>query len=89
MILQYFMLALILLCVGFIMAFIFYKILHIRVFGGIILMTIVGTIGSLLGMHYFPIINELTYGQVHFSDTIAGAAIFIIILYIVTPKSLK
>lgn len=89
MILQYFILAFILLCVGFIMAFIFYKILHMRVFGGIVLMTIVGTVGSLLGMHYFPIINGLTYGQINLSDTITGAAIFIIILYIVTPKSLK
>ena len=89
MILQYFLLALTLLCVGFIIALIFYKVLHIRVFGGIVLMTIFATIGSLFGMHYFPIINKLIYGQINFSDTITGAAIFIIILYIVTPKSLK
>ena len=89
MILQYIILALTLLCVGFIIAFIFYRVLHLRVFGGIVLMTIYATIGALFGMHYFPMLNELIYGQINFSDTITGAIIFIIILYIVTPKSLK
>lgn len=89
MALQYFILSLTLLGICFIISLIFSKLLHVKVFGGIVVMTIVATIGAVFGIYYFPLINELVYSNIQLSDAIAGAFILIIILYIATPKSLK
>ena len=76
--------------IGIIVSLIFYKILHLKVFGGFVMMFIIATAGALLGSYYIPRINEIVeYIKINLSSAILGSVILIILLYIFTPKSLK
>lgn len=76
--------------IGIIVSLIFYKILHLKVFGEFVMMFIIATAGALLGSYYIPRINEIVeYIKINLSSAILGSVILIILLYIFTPKSLK
>ena len=43
--------------IGIVISLIFYNVLHIKVFGGWVMMFIIATIGALLGSYYLPILT--------------------------------
>ncbi|TXJ37347.1 hypothetical protein [Brachyspira pilosicoli] len=76
--------------IGIVISLIFYNILHIKVFGGWVMMFIIATIGALLGSYYLPRLTEIvSYININLSSSILGAIILVILLRIFTPKSLK
>lgn len=76
--------------IGIVITLIFYNILHIKVFGGWVMMFIIATIGALLGSYYLPRLTEIvSYININLSSSILGAIILVILLRIFTPKSLK
>ena len=76
--------------IGIVITLIFYNILHIKVFGGWVMMFIIATIGALLGSYYLPRLTEIvSYININLSSAILGAIILVILLRIFTPKSLK
>lgn len=76
--------------IGIVISLIFYNILHIKVFGGWVMMFIIATIGALLGSYYLPRLTEIvSYININLSSAILGAIILVILLRIFTPKSLK
>ncbi|MBW5398123.1 hypothetical protein [Brachyspira pilosicoli] len=76
--------------IGIVISLIFYNVLHIKVFGGWIMMFIIATIGALLGSYYLPRLTEIvSYININLSSAILGAIILVILLRIFTPKSLK
>jgi uncharacterized membrane protein YeaQ/YmgE (transglycosylase-associated protein family) len=89
MFLDYTVLVVILILVGLVMTLVFSKILHVKVFGGAIVMIIVATSGALLGMYYFPTLEALMQNKIDIADSMMGATILIVLLHMATPKSLK
>ncbi len=89
MFLDYTVLVVILILVGLVMTLVFSKILHVKVFGGPIVMIIVATSGALLGMYYFPTLEALMQNKIDIADSMMGATILIVLLHMATPKSLK
>ncbi len=76
--------------IALLVSLIFSKMLHIKVFGGFVMMFIVSTVGALLGSYYLPrISNILEFIKVNVPYSILGAIFLIIVLYIFTPKSIK
>ena len=76
--------------IGIVISLIFYNVLHIKVFGGWVMMFIIATIGALLGSYYLPKLTEIvSYININLSSAILGAIILVILLRIFTPKSLK
>lgn len=76
--------------IGIVISLVFYKVLHIKVFGGWVMMFIIATIGALLGSYYLPRLTEIvSYININLSSAILGAIILVILLRIFTPKSLK
>ncbi|MEI0531533.1 hypothetical protein R4I97_08230 [Brachyspira pilosicoli] len=76
--------------IGVVISLIFYNVLHIKVFGGWVMMFIIATIGALLGSYYLPRLTEIvSYININLSSAILGAIILVILLRIFTPKSLK
>ncbi|ADK30753.1 hypothetical protein R4M03_08735 [Brachyspira pilosicoli] len=76
--------------IGIVISLIFYNVLHIKVFGGWVMMFIIATIGALLGSYYLPRLTEIvSYININLSSAILGAIILVILLRIFTPKSLK
>ena len=76
--------------IGIVISLIFYNVLHIKVFGGWVMMFIIATIGALLGSYYLPRLTEIvSYININLSSAILGAIILVILLIIFTPKSLK
>ncbi|WP_157151444.1 hypothetical protein [Brachyspira sp. SAP_772] len=76
--------------IGIVISLIFYNVLHIKVFGGWVMMFIIATIGALLGSYYLPRLTEIvSYFNINLSSAILGAIILVILLRIFTPKSLK
>ena len=45
--------------IGIVISLIFYNVLHIKVFGGWVMMFIIATIGALLGSYYLPRLTEI------------------------------
>lgn len=86
---EYFLFVFIFIIIGISVSLIFSRILHIKVFGGGILMFIIATSGALLGAYYLPLLANLRYIKIDLSSAILGAIILIILLHIFTPKSLK
>ena len=68
MFLDYTVLVVILILVGLVMTLVFSKILHVKVFGGPIVMIIVATSGALLGMYYFPTLEALMQNKIDIAD---------------------
>ena len=76
--------------IGIVISLIFYNVLHIKVFGGWVMMFTIATIGALLGSYYLPRLTEIvSYININLSSAILGAIILVILLRIFTPKSLK
>ena len=76
--------------IGIVISLIFYNVLHIKVFGGWVMMFIIATIGALLGSYYLPRLTEIvSYININLSSAILGSIILVILLRIFTPKSLK
>lgn len=76
--------------IGIVTSLIFYNVLHMKVFGGWVMMFIIATIGALLGSYYLPRLTEIvSYININLSSAILGAIILVILLRIFTPKSLK
>ena len=76
--------------IGIVISLIFYNVLHIKVFGGWVMMFIIATIGALFGSYYLPRLTEIvSYININLSSAILGAIILVILLRIFTPKSLK
>lgn len=86
---EYFIFVSIFIIIGIAVSLIFSKILHIRVFGGGILMFIIATSGALLGSYYLPRLRNLPHIRIDLSSAALGAIILVILLYLFTPKSLK
>ena len=87
---EYVIVVLAFIAIGFIVSLIFYNILQLKVFGGFIMMFIIATAGALLGSYYIPRINMIIeYIRINLSSAILGSIILVILLYLFTPKSLK
>ena len=87
---EYIIVVLSFIVIGAIVSLIFYYILHIKVFGGFIMMFMIATAGALLGSYYIPKINSIIeYIKINLPFAILGSIILVILLYIFTPKSLK
>lgn len=87
---EYVIVVLAFIAIGFIVSLVFYNILQLKVFGGFVMMFIIATAGALLGSYYIPRLNEIVeYIKINLSSAILGSVILIILLYIFTPKSLK
>ena len=56
---EYIIVVLAFIVIGVIVSAIFYYILHIKVFGGFIMMFMIATAGALLGSYYIPKINSI------------------------------
>ncbi len=87
---EYVIVVLAFIAIGFIVSLTFYNIIGLKVFGGFVMMFIIATAGALLGSYYIPRINEIIeYIRINLSSAILGSVILVILLYIFTPKSLK
>lgn len=86
---QYILFVIIFIAIALIVSFVFLKILHIKVFGGIIVMIIVSASGALLGSYYLPLINNISFIKLDMPSAFLGAIILVILLYLSTPKSMK
>lgn len=87
---EYVIVVLAFIAIGFIVSLIFYSILQLKVFGGFVMMFIIATAGALLGSYYIPKINEIIeHIRINLSSAILGSIILVILLYLFTPKSLK
>lgn len=76
--------------IGLSVSFIFNNILHIKVFGGFVMMSLIATVGALLGSYYIPkVLSFLEYIKINFPASILGSIILVILLFICTPKSIK
>ena len=57
--------------IGIVISLIFYNVLHIKVFGGWVMMFIIATIGALLGSYYLPRLTEIvSYININLSSAI-------------------
>lgn len=87
---EYVIVVLAFIAIGFIVSLIFYNLLGLKVFGGFVTMFIIATAGALLGSYYIPRINAIIeYIRINLSSAILGSVILVILLYVFTPKSLK
>lgn len=87
---EYVIVVLAFIAIGFIVSLTFYNIIGLKVFGGFVMMFIIATAGALLGSYYITRINEIIeYIRINLSSAILGSVILVILLYIFTPKSLK
>lgn len=87
---EYVIVVLAFIAIGFIVSLIFYNMLRLKVFGGFVMMFIIATAGALLGSYYIPRINMIIeYIRINLSSAILGSIILVILLYLFTPKSLK
>lgn len=87
---EYVIVVLAFIAIGFVVSLVFYNMLRLKVFGGFVMMFIIATAGALLGSYYIPRINTIIeYIRINLSSAILGSIILVILLYLFTPKSLK